>query len=101
MGLPGAGKTFLANKLVPMINAIWLNADTARREANDWDFSKEGRKRQAKRMNDLALKALKRLWLWNTPHFSDKHLALLREKGIRVWDGRFKKSKNYSLPHFE
>jgi len=56
MGLPGAGKTTLASKLVPLINAKWLNADDVRKESNDWDFSEEGRKRQAKRMADLAEK---------------------------------------------
>ena len=56
MGLPGAGKTTLASKLVPLINAKWLNADKVRREANDWDFSQEARKRQAKRMADFAEK---------------------------------------------
>ena len=56
MGLPGAGKTTLASRLVPLINAKWLNADEVRKKANDWDFSNEGRKRQAKRMADLAEK---------------------------------------------
>ena len=56
MGLPGAGKTTLANELAPMINAKRLNADEVRKAANDWDFSEEGRTRQAKRMADLALK---------------------------------------------
>ena len=56
MGLPGAGKTTLAEKLALLINAKRLNADEVRKAANDWDFSKEGRKRQAKRMADLALK---------------------------------------------
>ena len=56
MGLPGSGKTTLANELGPMLNAKRLNADEVRKEANDWDFSAEGRKRQAKRMGDLALK---------------------------------------------
>ena len=56
MGLPGAGKTTLANELAPMIDARRLNADEVRKSANDWDFSKEGRKRQAKRMASLALK---------------------------------------------
>ncbi len=50
MGLPGAGKTTLASQLVPLLKAKWLNADEVRKEANDWDFSVEGRVRQAKRM---------------------------------------------------
>ena len=56
MGLPGAGKTTLANELAPMLNAKRLNADEIRKAANDWDFSEEGRKRQAKRMADAAIK---------------------------------------------
>jgi len=56
MGLPGSGKTTLAEELAPLLNARRLNADEVRKEANDWDFSKEGRKRQAKRMADFALK---------------------------------------------
>ena len=56
MGLPGSGKTTLASKLVPLLNAKWLNNDEARRAANDWDFSEEGRLRQAKRMADIAEK---------------------------------------------
>ena len=50
MGLPGSGKTTLASELVPLLRAKWLNADEVRKEANDWDFSAEGRTRQAKRM---------------------------------------------------
>ena len=56
MGLPGSGKTTLANELAPMLNAKRLNADEVRKEANDWDLSEEGRKRQAKRMADFAIK---------------------------------------------
>ena len=56
MGLPGSGKTTLANELGPMLNAKRLNADEVRKEANDWDFSEEGRKRQAKRMANFAIK---------------------------------------------
>ena len=56
MGLPGAGKTTLADELAPMLNAKRLNADEVRKAANDWDFSEEGRTRQAKRMADFALK---------------------------------------------
>ena len=56
MGLPGSGKTTLASKLVPLLKAKWINNDEARKAANDWDFSEEGRIRQAKRMFDLAEK---------------------------------------------
>ncbi len=56
MGLPGAGKTTLANELAKLIESKRLNADEIRRAANDWDFSEEGRKRQSKRMADAALK---------------------------------------------
>ena len=58
MGLPGSGKTTLAKLLAPMFNAISLNADVVRKEANDWDFSNEGRIRQANRMKKLADEAI-------------------------------------------
>ena len=54
MGLPGSGKTTLASELVPLLNAKWINNDKVRKAANDWDFSEEGRVRQAKRMAVLA-----------------------------------------------
>ncbi len=54
MGLPGAGKTTLSKYLVEKLNAAWLNADETRKKFNDWDFSEEGRIRQAKRMKDLS-----------------------------------------------
>ena len=56
MGLPGAGKTTLANELDKLIKSKRLNADEIRKAANDWDFSEQGRVRQAKRMSDAALK---------------------------------------------
>ena len=56
MGLPGSGKTTLANELAPLLKAKRLNADEVRKESNDWDFSEEGRIRQSKRMADLAKK---------------------------------------------
>ena len=59
MGLPGAGKTTLANELAKLIECKRLNADEVRKAADDWDFSEEGRKRQAKRMSDEALKIKK------------------------------------------
>ena len=58
MGLPGSGKTTLAKLLVPALNAVWLNADKVREEANDWDFTEQGLMRQAERMRLLQAKAI-------------------------------------------
>ena len=55
MGLPGAGKTTLGDELALLLQAKRLNADEVRKAENDWDFSIEGRIRQAKRMYNLAL----------------------------------------------
>lgn len=54
MGLPGSGKTWLADWLQKELDCAWYNADFVRKMANDWDFSDEGRSRQAKRMASLA-----------------------------------------------
>lgn len=54
MGLPGSGKTYLTERLAPMIQAAWYNADKVREMANDWDFSDEGRERQSNRMKTFA-----------------------------------------------
>lgn len=54
MGLPGSGKTYLAERLAKHLECAWLNADTVRGIANDWDFSMEGRMRQADRMKMYA-----------------------------------------------
>ena len=54
-GLPGSGKTWLAERLVKQIeNCAWYNADILRKYSNDWDFSQEGRMRQAHRMKTFA-----------------------------------------------
>ena len=54
-GLPGSGKTWLSERLVKNIkNCAWYNADIVRKFSNDWDFSMEGRIRQAKRMQTFA-----------------------------------------------
>ena len=85
MGLPGAGKTYFAERLKqyleensyqypePLENLLhaehmplpgswkatvkWFNADEVRKKYNDWDFSKEGRIRQSLRMFEFALQS--------------------------------------------
>ena len=76
MGLPGAGKTYLAQALKqhleshsvlfhPSAETVhssqarveWFNADDVRKRFNDWDFSQEGRIRQSHRMRELADKS--------------------------------------------
>ena len=54
MGLPGSGKTYLSERLVPLIGAAWFNADKIRAMTNDWDFSEEGRIRQSNRMKTFS-----------------------------------------------
>ena len=51
-GLPGSGKTTFARQLA--VNIAYFNADDVRKMFNDWDFSMEGRIRQAERMYCLA-----------------------------------------------
>ena len=51
-GLPGSGKTTFARQLA--VNMAYFNADDIRKMFNDWDFSIEGRLRQAERMYCLA-----------------------------------------------
>ena len=56
MGLPGAGKTFLAKEIYKDLSAVWINGDAIRKIYKDWDFSREGRIRQARRLNTLSNK---------------------------------------------
>jgi hypothetical protein len=83
MGLPGAGKTYFAERLKTYLESHgtffnmeheklaqcevvpnnwrpkvkWFNADEVRKKYNDWDFSKEGRIRQSLRMADFAIRS--------------------------------------------
>lgn len=54
MGLPGAGKTTFALQLAQLLKIPVINADEVRTVNRDWDFSYEGRLRQARRMRLLA-----------------------------------------------
>ena len=52
--MPGSGKSTLAEPFAKLINGVWINADKVRAQYNDWDFSLEGRIRQAQRMKYLS-----------------------------------------------
>lgn len=55
MGLPGAGKTTLANALVPRLNAVHLNGDEIRANIDkELGFSHEDRLEHARRMGWLS-----------------------------------------------
>lgn len=54
-GLPGSGKTTISEELLKYYeHYVHLNADTVRKNYDDWDFTPEGRFRQAQRMRYLA-----------------------------------------------
>ena len=53
-GLPGSGKTTLAKPFAELIGGVHINADEVRAKYNDWDFTPEGRMRQAQRMRHLS-----------------------------------------------
>ena len=60
MGLPGSGKTTLAEQLADRLPAVWFNADEIRNNINkDLSFSDNDRIEQARRMSllcDIALR---------------------------------------------
>ena len=58
MGLPDSGKTTLAKLLAPMFNAVLLNEDEVRKEANDFDLTDIGRSIHTNRMKRLADEAI-------------------------------------------
>jgi adenylylsulfate kinase len=53
-GLPGSGKTTLAKPFAELLGGVHINADEVRERYNDWDFTPEGRMRQAQRMRHLS-----------------------------------------------
>ncbi len=53
-GLPGSGKTTLAKPFADLVSGVHINADEVRTKYDDWDFTPEGRMRQAQRMKHIA-----------------------------------------------
>ena len=124
MGLPGSGKTYLAEALkkyleqhgtrqdlsslemlpISGVNATvtWFNADDVRRKYNDWDFSKEGRIRQSLRMLEFAMAS-------NTDYVICDFVAPIPEMrnnfkaGWTIWmdtieEGRFEDTNKMFVP---
>ena len=55
MGPPGAGKTTLANKLGPLLNAVVFNADAVRANlSRDLGFNHQDRVEHARRMGWMS-----------------------------------------------
>lgn len=60
MGLPGSGKTTLANELIKLLPAVHWNADEVRQNINkDIGYSLEDRIENAKRLSWLASQVVK------------------------------------------
>ena len=53
-GLPGSGKSTLAKPFADLIGGVHINADEVRTKYDDWNFTPEGRMRQAQRMKHIA-----------------------------------------------
>lgn len=53
-GLPGSGKSTLAKPFADLLGGVHINADEVRARYDDWDFTPEGRMRQAARMKHLS-----------------------------------------------
>jgi adenylylsulfate kinase len=53
-GLPGSGKSTFAKQLTAETNIPHFNADEIRGMFKDWDFTENGRKRQANRMMTMC-----------------------------------------------
>ena len=78
-GLPGSGKTTFARQLA--VNMAYFNADEIRKMFNDWDFSEEGRTRQAQRMGCLSALAEGHAVVdFICPYDTDR-----QEYDVRVW----------------
>ena len=54
-GLSGTGKTTLADSINMLLNFHRINGDEMRKKHDDWDFSIDGRFRQARRIREEAM----------------------------------------------
>lgn len=76
MGLPGAGKTTLAEALVKRIQAVHFNADAVRSEINkDLGFSSQGRFADTNRLFEAPVEPDVRVTADGTPEFWAETIA--------------------------
>tara|TARA_B100000579_G_scaffold93458_1_gene73860 strand:- start:976 stop:1755 length:780 start_codon:yes stop_codon:yes gene_type:complete len=92
MGLPGSGKTYLARRIVKLLNADWFNADKIRGDYDDWDFSNAGIIRQVKRMKKLADSSKKKFVVADFICPIKKQIEIFKPNFI-IWMDTIKKSK--------
>ena len=96
MGLPGLGKTTLAEKLSKKLSAEWLNADKIRGKYNDWDFSNDGIIRQVKRMRNFAQKSKNKFVVADFVCPLPEQLKIFKPNFI-VWMDTIKKGRFQSM----
>jgi adenylylsulfate kinase len=89
-GLPGSGKTKLANELARLTGFTRLNADYIRTFCDDWDFSYKGRLRQAKRLKRLSNKYDNSITDFVAP---TEEIRKIFNADILVWMDTVKESK--------
>tara|TARA_B100001250_G_C19786776_1_gene784565 strand:- start:929 stop:1345 length:417 start_codon:yes stop_codon:yes gene_type:complete len=108
IGLPGSGKTTLAKKLKKNLKADWINADKIRKKYNNWDFTKKGVLKQARRMRKFADKTKKKFVIADfiCPYnegrkiFKPDYLIwmdTIKKGRISTFDLKFQKPKKYDF----
>jgi len=90
MGLSGSGKTTLADELQRVSRFPRINADKVRAEYNDWDFSNEGRLRQARRLKKLSEKYARSITDFIAP---TEEIRKIFKADITIWMDTVSKSK--------
>jgi hypothetical protein len=105
MGLPGAGKTTLAELLVQKLCAVWFNADAVRQEiSKDLGFTEDDRLEHARRMGKMCEFASK-FGTWSIADFvcpTNKTRELFNADYIiwvdRIKEGRFEDTNKMFVP---
>ena len=93
-GLPGSGKTTFARQL--STGMAYFNADEVRKMFNDWDFSAEGRTRQAQRMGCLSSLAEGHAVVdFICPYNIDR-----QEYDVKIWMNPYRSKSNFIIFNF-